>query len=155
MHVTMVKKRLISGEDCKKCQDAEALLQSRGLWSRIDEVAWAIEGHPESPGVKLAAQYQIDLAPFFVVQDDNGQTRVYTSTLQFIKEALGGGNAAPALATKATAPVLPSAEEIARLAPEFDNAPPEAHDPLAARALRRRSDDRLQRRGRRSPDRHR
>jgi len=124
MRVTMVKKRLLSGEPCKKCVDAEALLKSRGLWSRIDEVAWAIEGHPDSPGLQLAAEHQVELAPFFVVREDNGQVRVYTSTLQFIKEALGGG-AAPALATQVTAPVLLSPEEIARLAREFDQAPPE------------------------------
>ena len=32
MRVTMVKKRLLSGEPCKKCNDAETLLKSRGLW---------------------------------------------------------------------------------------------------------------------------
>ena len=38
MHVTMVKKRLASGEPCRKCAQAEDLLRSRGLWDRIDEV---------------------------------------------------------------------------------------------------------------------
>ncbi|HKO48156.1 MAG TPA: phosphoadenylyl-sulfate reductase [Polyangiaceae bacterium] len=124
MRVTMVKKRLLSGEPCKKCVDAETLLHNRGLWSRIDEVVWAIEGEPESAGMKLAAKYQIDLAPFFVVQSDDGQTRAYTSTLQFIKEALGGG-ALPAAASVARAPFAPNADEIAQLALEFDKAPPE------------------------------
>ena len=44
MRVTMVKKQLLNGEPCKKCVDAETLLKNRGLWSRIDEVVWAIEG---------------------------------------------------------------------------------------------------------------
>ncbi|HET7540436.1 MAG TPA: phosphoadenylyl-sulfate reductase [Polyangiaceae bacterium] len=118
----MVKKRLLNGEPCKKCLDAEALLQSRGLWSRIDEVVWAIEGEPESAGMKLAAQYQVELAPFFVVRKNSGETRVFTSTLQFIKEALGGGAISPVEASPAAAI---SAEELSRLALEFDHAPPE------------------------------
>jgi len=122
MRATMVKKQLLSGEPCKKCVDAESLLKSRGLWSRIDEVLWAIEGEPDSAGMKLAAQYQVELAPFFVVQSDNGEARVYTSTLQFIKEALGGGSAQPAAV--ATGAVL-GADELAQLALEFDKAPPE------------------------------
>jgi len=123
MRVTMVKKRLLNGEPCKKCVDAETLLKSRGLWSRIDEVVWAIEGDAESAGMKLAQEHKVDLAPFFIVKGDSEDARVYTSTLQFIKEALGG--AAVAVATAASdAPAL-SADEIAKLALEFDKAPPE------------------------------
>jgi len=124
MRVTMVKKQLLNGEPCKKCVDAETLLKNRGLWSRIDEVVWAIEAHPDSPGMQLAAEHQVDLAPFFVVRDDHGQTRVYTSTLQFIKEILSADSAAPAPSTPVVA-ALPSGDEIARLALEFDQAPPE------------------------------
>jgi phosphoadenosine phosphosulfate reductase len=123
MRVTMVKKRLLSGEPCKKCNDAETLLKSRGLWDRIDEVLWAIEGDPESAGMKLAAAYKVELAPFFVVQDDHGEARVYTSTLQFIKEALAGGTLAAASAPTTLAAL--SADEISQLALEFDKAPPE------------------------------
>jgi phosphoadenosine phosphosulfate reductase len=125
MRVTMVKKRLLNGEPCKKCVDAEALLQNRGLWSRIDEVVWAIEGEPESAGMKLASQHRVELAPFFVVQQDNGETRVYTSTLQFIKEALGGGAAAPGEPATAAGVQTLGAEELARVAIELDTAPPE------------------------------
>ena len=51
----MVKKRLADGRTCEKCEQAEQLLRSRGLWSRIDEVAWAVEGEPDSPGNRGAA----------------------------------------------------------------------------------------------------
>ena len=121
MRVTMVKKRLLDGEPCKKCNDAEALLKTRGLWNRIDEVVWAIEGDPQSQGMKLAAQYRVELAPFFIVQPDSGEARVFTSTLQFIKEALGGVTAP--VSTTPGAPL--SADEIAQLALDFDKAPPE------------------------------
>ncbi len=121
MRVTMVKKRLLDGEPCKKCNDAEALLKTRGLWARVDEVVWALEGDPESAGMKLAAQYKVELAPFFVVQADNAEPRVFTSTLQFIKEALGG--ATTPVSAVAGASLGP--DEMAQLTLDFDKAPPE------------------------------
>ena len=93
MHVTMVKKRLASGQPCEKCVQAEELLKRRGLWDRIDQVLWADENDASSPGMKLAAEKGVTLAPFFVVKDDSGE-QVYTSALGFIKERL----AAPAVA---------------------------------------------------------
>ena len=123
MHITMVKKKLLSGEPCKKCVDAEQLLRTRGLWERIDEVVWAVEGEAGSAGMKLAAQYSVELAPFFVVRPETGDARVYTSVLQFIKEVL----AAPSASAPAPAPSGPalSSAELAQLALDFDKAPPE------------------------------
>lgn len=121
MRIIMVKKRLLSGEPCPKCIQAEEMLKARGLWSRIDEVVWAIEGEPESRGMQIAAKYKVELAPFFVVEGDGAEPRVYTSTIQFIKEALGGGQATPS----ATVGAALSAEEIASLSVELDKAPPE------------------------------
>jgi len=123
MRVTMVKKKLLNGEPCKKCNDAETLLKARNLWQRIDQVVWAVEGEPDSAGMKLAAQHQVELAPFYVVEGEGAAPRVYTSTLQFIKEALGAalGEAPTAVAVGAR----PSAEELAQLALDFETAPPE------------------------------
>ena len=122
MHVTMVKKKLLGGEACKKCVQAEDMLKARGLWSRIDEVVWAVEGEPESPGMKLAARHGAPLAPFFIVEGEGSEPRVYTSTVQFIKEALGGGTSvAPASASGAPL----TADELASLTVDFDTAPPE------------------------------
>ena len=87
MHVTMVKKRLANGQPCEKCVQAEELLKRRGLWERIDEVVWADENDASSPGMKLAAEKDIKLAPFFIVKDAAGE-QVYTSALGFIKERL-------------------------------------------------------------------
>jgi phosphoadenosine phosphosulfate reductase len=121
MRITMVKKRLLGGEACQKCVQAEDMLKARGLWPRIDEVVWAVEGEPDSVGMKLAAKYRVELAPFFIVESDGSEPRVYTSTVQFIKEVLGGGTSRPATAPSA----LLSNEEVASLALEFDSAPPE------------------------------
>ncbi len=89
MHVTMVKKRLANGEPCPKCIQAEELLKARGLWPRIDVVVWADENDPDSPGMKLANQFGVGLAPFFLVRDEaNAEAAVYESVLKLVKERL-------------------------------------------------------------------
>jgi phosphoadenosine phosphosulfate reductase len=100
MHVTMVKKRFANGETCKKCIQAEELLKSRGFWDRIDEVVWADEADPASPGMRLATRLGVDLAPFFVVREDAGAETVYESVLKLLGERLKG----PAAASPAPAP---------------------------------------------------
>jgi hypothetical protein len=83
----MVKKRLADGTECRKCQEATAHLQSRGLWHRIDEVVWAREDDAESAGMVLGQRLGVDRAPFFVVRDSKGET-VYVSVLQLIRDRL-------------------------------------------------------------------
>jgi len=84
----MVKKKLADGSDCRKCAEVTEFLQSRGLWERIDEVVWAREDDPTSPGIVLGKRLGIERAPFFVVRDERGET-VYTSALQLIQERFG------------------------------------------------------------------
>jgi hypothetical protein len=81
MRVTIVKKKLADGSDCRKCAEATEHLRTRGLWERIDEVIWAEEGNPASPGMVLGERHGVERAPFFIVRDDAGET-VYTSVLQ-------------------------------------------------------------------------
>ena len=83
----MVKKRLLDGSECRKCQEATALLKSRGLWDQIDEVVWAIENDPGSAGMVLGAQHGVDNAPFFIVRDERGEA-VYASVLQLLRDRL-------------------------------------------------------------------
>jgi phosphoadenosine phosphosulfate reductase len=94
MHVTMIKKRLASGEPCPKCVQAEDLLKARGLWPRIDEVVWADESDPASAGMKLAVRFGVNHAPFFLVRDEGeGEAVVYESVLKLIKERLTNNSA--------------------------------------------------------------
>ena len=88
MHITMVKKRLADGRECRKCAQATQQLESRGLWGRIDEVVEAREDDPASAGSQLAARLGIDIAPFFIVRDDAGE-HVYTSVMRLIQDRLG------------------------------------------------------------------
>ena len=88
MHITMVKKAGGDGLDCRKCEEATEYLRSRGLWERVDEVIWAVEDDPTSPGMELGRRHGVDRAPFFVIRDDQGET-VYTSVLHLVRERLG------------------------------------------------------------------
>jgi hypothetical protein len=88
MHITMVKKRLADGSECRKCQEATAHLQSRGLWEKIDEIVWADERDANSRGILLGAKLGVETAPFFVVRDEQGET-VYVSVLQLARDRLG------------------------------------------------------------------
>jgi hypothetical protein len=88
MHITMVKKRLADGSECRKCVEATEHLQSRGLWGRIDEIVWAREDDPASPGMVLGQRLGIDRAPFFLVRDGQAD-QVYASVLQLVRERLG------------------------------------------------------------------
>jgi hypothetical protein len=88
MHVTMVKKKLRDGSDCRKCAEATEHLRSRGLLDRIDEVVWAHEDDPQSPGMVLGTRLGVERAPFFVVRDEQGE-KVYTSVLQLVRERFG------------------------------------------------------------------
>jgi hypothetical protein len=88
MHVTMVKKKLADGSECRKCAQATEQLRNRGLLGRIDDFVWAQEGDPTSPGIELGQRHGVDTAPFFIVRDDAGE-HVYTSVMLLIRERLG------------------------------------------------------------------
>jgi hypothetical protein len=84
MRITMVKKKLKDGSDCRKCAEATEYLRGRGLWDRIDKVIWAEEGNSTSAGIVLGERLGVERAPFFVVDDESGET-VYTSVLQLVR----------------------------------------------------------------------
>ena len=85
MHITMVKKRLADGTECRKCQEATAHLQSRGLWEQITEIVWAHEDDHASHGMVLSHHHGVDRAPFFIVRDNDGES-VYVSVLQLVRD---------------------------------------------------------------------
>jgi phosphoadenosine phosphosulfate reductase len=88
MNVTMVKKRLLNGQPCKKCAQAEEVLRRRGLWERIDRVVVADEGDAESEGMRMARAFGMETAPFFVVTGGDGPPRIFESVLTLIKDGL-------------------------------------------------------------------
>lgn len=88
MHITFVKKIKADGSPCRKCAEVEQRLREAGQMERIDTVAIADERDPDSAGMLLAARHGIDVAPFFIVRDDEGAERIYTIYFQFTKEVL-------------------------------------------------------------------
>src|SRR4051812_40905347 len=121
--IIMVKKLLISGEPCSKCVQAQELLERRGLWEQIDEVVWAKEDDSSSAGARLAREYGVDLAPFFIVRESGAADRVYTSTLRLIS-ALNPANDPARALTRSDVVELGSAErEAALVPPEVEAAP--------------------------------
>ena len=112
MRITMVKKRLASGEPCEKCAQAEEMLRRRSLWDRIDQVIWAVEGDDGSPGAREAAKHGVELAPFFVVQDEGGRETVVTSTLRLVKQYLATASASQAPAASPDPDVAAAARDL-------------------------------------------
>lgn len=89
MHISMIKKIKEDGTPCRKCDEIEQRLREAGLLNRIDQIIIADERDPDSAGMRLAAQYGIERAPFFLVQDENTPPRIYTVYFKFLKEVLG------------------------------------------------------------------
>ena len=87
MTITFVKKILANGEPCKKCQEVEDRLSRSGYMESIDKTIIADERDPNSEGMQLAQRHDVDLAPFFVVEDE-GSTRIYTVYFKFVKAEL-------------------------------------------------------------------
>jgi len=87
VHVVMVKKKLASGEPCRKCLQAEDMLRRRELWDTVDEVVVADETDPTCRGMQLAQRFAIKTAPFFVVREGN-EERVFDSAIRVSKDVL-------------------------------------------------------------------
>lgn len=124
MKITMIKKQLANGQPCEKCLQAETMLRQRGLWDNIDNIAVAWENDPTSAGMVWAAKYQIAVAPFFVVQYDDGIEKVYTSTLRFVKDVFPS-SASPVSSTS-TETELPTNLDIPALAQKYADQTPQS-----------------------------
>ncbi len=88
MHITLVKKILADGIPCKKCTEVQSRLEKDGYIDCIDHVAIADEREPNSEGMQLAKQYQVERAPFFILEEAGKPTKIYTIYFQFVKEVL-------------------------------------------------------------------
>lgn len=89
MRITMVKKIMHDGSPCRKCAEVLEQLEKNNLLGRIDEIITADERDPGSPGLLLAQQHKVNLAPFFIVERDGQPKKIYTVYLKFLREVLG------------------------------------------------------------------
>ncbi|MRI34373.1 hypothetical protein EOPP23_15395 [Endozoicomonas sp. OPT23] len=93
MRITMVKKELADGSPCKKCREVQERLDKAGQMQFIDKVVVAKESDPTSEGSLLADFYNADKAPFFIVEEEGQETRIFTIYFKLVKEVF---NALPA-----------------------------------------------------------
>ena len=88
MKITFVKKVFADGTPCKKCGEVIAKMEAADQMRFIDRVVIADEANPDSEGILLAAQYEVSKAPFFIVEQDDGSTEIYTIYFKLVKEVL-------------------------------------------------------------------
>ncbi|USE33797.1 hypothetical protein [Endozoicomonas sp. SCSIO W0465] len=88
MKITMVKKIMADGHLCKKCREVQERLESSGYINRIDQFVTAIDDDPGSTGTLLAEMYQVDKAPFFIVEEGGSEPVIYTVYFKLVKEVL-------------------------------------------------------------------
>lgn len=88
MKITLVQKVKHDGQPCAKSARVLSELETLELRSRIDQIVTADERNPDSEGYALAAQYDVDSAPFFIVENPDGSSRLYTAYQRFLKEVL-------------------------------------------------------------------
>lgn len=85
MHITMIKKLLANGEECRKCKEVTERIEANQEQNRIDSIVYADVNQPDSKGFELARKHGVDTAPFFVVSDGQNET-VYKTYLQLRKK---------------------------------------------------------------------
>lgn len=90
MKITFVKKIKIDGSPCRKCAEVQSRLEKDGHIDKIDRTVIADERDNNSEGMQLAKQYEVDRAPFFIVENDVGDPLVYTVYFKFVNEILSG-----------------------------------------------------------------
>ena len=70
MHITFVKKIKADGTECRKCIEVQSRLEKDGYIEKINTIVIADENDENSMGLKLAKEYEVEQAPFFIVEDD-------------------------------------------------------------------------------------
>ena len=88
MKITLVKKILADGSPCRKCAEVQKRLEKDDLLHHINATVIADERDSHSTGMQLAQQYQVDRAPFFLVEQEGAEPVVYTVYLKFVNEVL-------------------------------------------------------------------
>lgn len=88
MNITFIKKIKPDGQPCRKCTEIEERLKKDKLWHKIDTIIIADERDPNSEGMLIAKQHQVETAPFFLVETDQQSIKIYTIYFHFVKEVL-------------------------------------------------------------------
>ena len=71
------------GSLCAKCSEVSERLVKDGLIEKINYIAIADSRQKDSEGMQLAEKYQVERAPFFVIEDENDQVHVFDVYFKF------------------------------------------------------------------------
>ncbi|WP_193164342.1 hypothetical protein [Microbulbifer hainanensis] len=88
MKITLVKKVLADGSPCAKCNDVQEKLEQNDQLQFIDRTVIADVRDPQSEGLELARKYNVERAPFFIVEEDGTEPVIFTVYFKFAKEVL-------------------------------------------------------------------
>ncbi|MFT7300330.1 MAG: hypothetical protein ACI89Z_000786 [Porticoccus sp.] len=88
MKITLVKKIKLDGSLCKKCEEVQQKLEATGQISLIDQVLIADERDHLSPGMEIASLFNVERAPFFLVEREGEAPEIHTIYFKFVKEVL-------------------------------------------------------------------
>lgn len=86
MNIKLVQKIKLDGNSCRKSARVLNDLKELNLLEKIDEIIAADERTSNSAGFNLAKEHQVSSAPFFIVENDEGVSRVYTAYYRFMKD---------------------------------------------------------------------
>ncbi|MEO1428531.1 MAG: hypothetical protein AAFS12_08635 [Cyanobacteria bacterium J06632_19] len=87
MNIKLVQKIKVDGNSCRKSARVLNELKELNLLDRIDEIIAADQRQQsDSKGFDLARKYNVSSAPFFIVENDEGMTKVYTAYYRFMKD---------------------------------------------------------------------
>ena len=87
MKITVVAKVKADGNLCRKSAEVWEKIRKARLLNQIDCLVFAHENKPFSQGLSLAVRHEVTTAPFFIVEQEDGYTQVYTAYSRFLKEA--------------------------------------------------------------------
>jgi len=87
MKITLIKKIKEDGEECKKCREVTERLKAGNEFPLIDKIVYADMRDPDSEGLKLAKEHNVDIAPFFIVENE-GNVAVYKTYMELKKKVL-------------------------------------------------------------------
>ncbi len=90
MRITFVKKIKADGSPCRKCAEVQARLEKDGYIDAIARTVIADERDTDSEGMQLAKQYDVDRAPFFIVENESLEPVIYTVYFKLVNEVLRG-----------------------------------------------------------------
>ncbi|KST65359.1 hypothetical protein [Mastigocoleus testarum] len=87
MVIKLVQKIKLDGNPCRKSAKILNSLHELNLIDKIDAIISADERNPHNnEGFILASQYQVSSAPFFIVENDEGEPKIYTAYYRFMKD---------------------------------------------------------------------